>query len=135
MRRARGLAATARALVLLLVIEVGLRTVPLPVLCRRLGVALVLDGPVGAPGRLRLDDAAHRRARAGQRALRHWPAPRTCLRRSLLMAVLLRDARPVLRLGWRLVPAPAVAHAWLEVEGRSLDDDMTGIQALHGAAA
>lgn len=134
-RRARGVVATAQALAVLVVVEAGLRTVPLPALCRWLGVHLVLDGPVGAPGALVLDEPARRRARAAERVLRHWPAPPTCLRRSLVTAVVLREHRPVLRLGWRLLPSPAVAHAWLEVDGRSLDRDMTGIEALQGAVS
>lgn len=135
LRRARALGATVQAVAVLVVVEAGLHTVPLPALCRRLGVDLVLHGPVGTPGSVALDEPAWRRVRAAERVLRHWPVQRTCLRRSLLTAVMLREHRPALRLGWRLLPSPAVGHAWLEVGGRSLDRDMSGIEALQGGAS
>ena len=50
--------------------------------------------------------------------MRRWPVDGTCLREALVSGQRLRALDPCLRIG---VKSRGVAHAWLEVGGRSLD--------------
>ncbi|TDE07478.1 lasso peptide biosynthesis B2 protein [Jiangella asiatica] len=111
-----------------LVVEVGLRVTTLPRLARLLGAPLRTDDggdlmPPSTPARLgpSLTPATRRRLRAVRRVLRHWPFGDTCLRRALVSGHVLRRLRPVLRVGVAKVDGRIQAHAWLEIDGVSLD--------------
>lgn len=106
------------------VVEVGLRTVTLPRLARLLGTPLRLDDGVEvmpATAVVPLSPAARRRLRAGRRVLRHWPFGDTCLRRALVGGHALRRRHPALRVGVAKIDGRIQAHAWLEIDGVSLD--------------
>lgn len=113
------------ALGVLVVVEIGLRTTTLPRLARVLGVPLGADtdtAPVESPpGRLVLTHRDRVRLRATRRATRRWPFGDTCLRRALVSGRLLRPRRPTLHLGVALVDGDVAAHAWLVMDGHSLD--------------
>lgn len=118
--------AVARVVVVLCVVEAGLRLTDIRRLAAVLRVPLA-DGAAGptppssdlhelSPGELRL-------CRAIGWALSRWVLPGTCLRRSLLTGFFLRRRRPVLRLG--LTPDGVTAHAWVEAGGVSYDPGET----------
>ena len=118
-----------------MVVEVGLRRLPLTRLAACLGVPLGLeptpepDSPAGGqePG-----TADVRRAAAATRlVLRRWPAGDTCLRRALVTGHLLRAGRPRLRLGVGPGDLGPTAHAWVELaDGRSIAGPGEGIRPL-----
>ena len=68
-------------------------------------------------------DAAERLARLAATAGRRGPINTTCLRQSLLVYWLLRrrGLAPELKIGVRKQDAMLDAHAWVELDGRSLD--------------
>lgn len=110
---------------LAVVVEVGLRLLSLPRLARALGVRLETDAApsdpreeVPAPPTV---DACHRELDVVVRVMRHWPSERICLRRALVLGRLLRERRPLLRLGVARDDGGLVAHAWIEVDGIRLD--------------
>lgn len=91
----------------------------LPRICRLLGIGLDLrDRPAG--GRLVLPGWARRRVAAVGWLARHRLAS-NCLRRSLLLGLLLRRLHPQLRLGVMRHDGALRMHAWLEIEGHPLD--------------
>jgi hypothetical protein len=111
------------------IVEVGLRTVPLPRLAGLLGVALPAhadndvprSGPDAQPAVL---DLRYRpRVRAAVAVTEAWPfgGDGMCLRRSLIVGSRLRRLRPLLRIGIIKDGDVVKAHAWLEVGGRSMD--------------
>lgn len=106
-------------------VEIGLRTVGVQRTARRLGVDLRLDGaPEGAEAGDRvvpLDRAERRQLRVAWRLLALGPFDGTCLRRSLIGARLLRRRSHAVRIGVRKVGGELTAHAWLEIDGVSLD--------------
>lgn len=114
-----------------LVVEVGLRVTTLPRLARLVGAPLRLDSggdlmpssseQLGTGLTARLDPRLRRRLRSARRVLRHWPFGDTCLRRALVTGYVLRRRHPVLRVGVAKVDGRIQAHAWLEVDGVSLD--------------
>lgn len=112
---------------LLVVVEVLLRTTSLPRSARLLGVPLAASGDIGPPLSAPLPRWCRPRLVAIEGVLRRWPPSDSCLRRSLLQAVLLRRLHPVIRLGWSPAPGGGNAHAWVEVGGESLDPDLDGI--------
>lgn len=127
-QRVRELPATARSLVLAVVVEVGVRTVPLDRLAPALGVRMAAPGhgprlrdeaPPAAPEEGRPLTSAERQAcRAVARVMRRWPRRTgTCLRESLLYGHALRSRRPVLHLGAVAGGGTPVAHAWLSFDG------------------
>lgn len=128
------LARTAVALLLALVVEVGLRTLRLPDLAGLLGVPLNTDAP------REVDDAepvvvprwARRRLAASHRALKHWPFGNTCLRTALVGGSLVRGLDPCLRIGVAKHDGEIKAHAWLEVQGRSLDPGSADFALVEG---
>lgn len=111
----------AAVTVVALLVEVGLRTLPLPRLARLVGAPLDVTprGPAG--GRPDLDGRALRRERSAVRVMRHWPWGDTCLRRALVVGQRLQWLRPVLRVGVAKLDGEVSAHAWLEVGGAALD--------------
>jgi len=107
----------------LVVVEVGIRVVPLPTLARWLGASLWLgdDTPMAGKRTVELTPAEVRALHRVDRVLARWPWGRgPCLRRSLVVAHVLRRRDPVLRLGVRPEGADLGAHAWLEVGGTVL---------------
>ncbi|WP_176980803.1 lasso peptide biosynthesis B2 protein [Paramicrobacterium humi] len=57
------------------------------------------------------------------RLLRHGPFNGTCLRRAIVGGYLLRRHSPVLRIGVAKSGGTIEAHAWVEVDGVSLDPE------------
>lgn len=116
------LAETVVAVFLAVLVEVGLRVLPLPVLADRLGLRLA-SREVDTDVVDLLPRWAAVRLRAVKRVMRYWPAgPRgKCLRAALISGQRLRRLNPELVLGVRLEAEGVVAHAWLAVDGRALD--------------
>lgn len=103
------------------VVELGLRTLPLPSLAHLLGITISDRGPTVRPAiptedwtsMLRCVDALFRR----------YPRQGRCLRRALVLGNLLRHHGPVLRLGVAAHPRGVSAHAWIEIGGVRLPDE------------
>lgn len=120
--RTAGALLTMKWLVALATVEAGLRLLPLPRLCRILGVQLDLESEVSAGGVWPVPQMYGRTVRAVFRATSWWPFGDTCLRRCLLLARALHAFQPVIRIGVRRGHDGAFsAHSWLEVAGTSLD--------------
>lgn len=119
-----------RDVALLARIEWGLRRTTLPKLTTSLGI-----GFEGAPAAIdpeleALPGWASRRFRIALAVCKRWPFGDTCLRRSLLIGTRIKELEPVLRIG---VDRPAdgfLAHAWLELGGRSLDPESKNFAAM-----
>lgn len=113
------------ALLVAVLIEVGLRLMRLPTLARLAGAPLQMDGPADfddQPMRARFVGKQARRVSAVQRVMRHWPVDGNCLRQALVLGNRLRRDHPQLRIGVRKDETGMLrAHAWLEVDGRTLD--------------
>ena len=112
-----------RMLGLATLVEVGLRTIHLPLLAKALGVRLNWTtqppAPPGVP--TALGSADRRRISGVLRVMRHWPfAEGTCLRQSLMLGRVLRGRHPELRIGVQDRGEGIVAHAWIELDGVSL---------------
>jgi hypothetical protein len=119
----------ARAAVLGLACDAGLRIVSLHSIARMLGVRTDFAPAASAAGAL--DDALLRRVRetawAVDRALAQLPSETgPCLRRSLVLAHLLRDLRPSLRIGVGRRQGATYAHAWLEIAGARIGEPASG---------
>lgn len=112
-------ALTVLAVVAATVVEVAIRVVPLRRLTRVLGIPLQRTGMGDvADEAASLTLAEKRRGRAVDRVMRRWPfGEGSCLRRSVLHAVMLRRHHPVLWLGVRADDAKILAHAWVELPG------------------
>jgi hypothetical protein len=123
--RLRLLPLAVRTVVLFTRVEVGLRRSDLPALAGRLGVVLAGPGdspdPTAAPATVS-GRSARQALTVVTRVSERWPAGDTCLRRCLVLGVLLAPVRPVLTLGVRRAEDGTIAaHSWLVVGGRSLD--------------
>lgn len=131
--------AYAAAATVAAVVEIGLRTTTLPQLTRRLGVRLATDdhpaiAMPASPERLALPTRALRQLRVSVKVVRHWPFGDTCLRRALVAGRRLRHLDPVLQVGVAKVDGTVQAHAWLEIDGVSLDpgsSDFNTVTAVH----
>lgn len=123
--RPRDYLALVRAVALLTRIELGLRRSTLPALTERLGVSMASSSaaPAHEPFTDRLCGPERRAARAVRRVLRHWRWGDTCLRRALALGHVLRHRRPLLRIGVAKRDGVVTAHAWLEIDGRTLDPE------------
>ena len=64
-----------------------------------------------------------RRLRIAWRVLAIGPFDGSCLRRALVGAWMLRSRDHAVRIGVRKTPDGIRAHAWLEIDGVSLDPD------------
>lgn len=136
LRAARFAAESVRAVATLLVIEACLRTGGVDRACARLGLRSDLTsarqpraGDVVLPRRVRTP------VRACCAVVSALPAGDTCLRRCLLLGHRLRELDPVLRIGVSRGPdAVFAAHAWLEIDGISLDPEALRYAALGSAA-
>jgi hypothetical protein len=117
---------TIHAALVLGVVELAVRRMQLPRLCRLLGVRLNLAPPVPAAERLRIRDLpphAARQVRCTRRVADAWPFSRgPCLRRALVTGNLLRRFHPALRLGFEGTGNDVRGHAWLEIDDRPLED-------------
>ena len=118
--------AAGRAVVTQARVEWGLRRRrPLPDLAQSLGVPLLAGQTPSAtePFVERLTADERRSLRAAARVLRRWPWEDTCLRRALATGHVLRHRSPSLRVGVAKIDGTVKAHAWLEIDGRTLDPD------------
>lgn len=117
---------TLRALFVLAGVEVAIRRVSLPRLSRALGVPLALGPPTAADGDAddELVPEVTRALRSAARVTRAWPfCAGPCLRRALVGGRLTRRFDPAIRIGVAAGPDDTVlAHAWLELGGRPLED-------------
>jgi hypothetical protein len=134
----REMPAILAAAMVAVAVEVGLRTLKLPTLARLMSTPLADDG--GAPTRV-VDRFPMRprlvlRLRAVRRVMRHWPFGDTCLRLALVSGQRLRELHPLLRVGVAKDEDGVRAHAWLEVDGVSLDpkapNDYAVVQRMTG---
>jgi Transglutaminase-like superfamily len=116
---------TLHVAAVILVVELLIRWVPLPRLCRLLGVRVNLAParPDVEPMRMaELPPRARRQLRCTRRVADVWPFSRgPCLRRSLVAGHLLRRHDPAVRLGVAGAGDDLHAHAWLEIDDRALE--------------
>ena len=115
------------------VVEVGLKTRPLPALAERLGTPLAEpDADRTSPAEATSKNFTYKewiRLRAIDRVLRRWPFGDTCLRRSLVWGHSLRARSPRLQIGVaRDGVGTIIAHSWLvfgDEMSLGLDPDVT----------
>lgn len=121
----REILTTLHAFGVIIVVELLIRTVPLPRLSRALGCRLNLDPTDPEADRLWLRDLPQRsgrQVRCTRRVAHVWPFTEgPCLRSALVTGHLLRDLDPALRLGMVTTGEELHAHAWLEIDGRPLE--------------
>lgn len=116
----------ARTVAVATTIEIALRTVPVTRVARLLGVRVVLDGRPAATGHMsdvRFSQREAERLDTSWRVLRAGPFNASCLRRALVAAWVLRRRDHAVRIGVRKSDGRVRAHAWLELDGVSLDPD------------
>jgi hypothetical protein len=133
---------TLHALTVLLYVEATIRWTRLPRLSRTLGIVLQpqastsgdrqpnVGGPTGVlvasmepAADSDLPESVARARRGIGRWMRIWPlGAGPCLRESLVLGHLIRDRSPVLRLGVARHGHRMRAHAWVEVDGRPVND-------------
>lgn len=125
--------AICAAVAVAVIVEIGLRTTTLPRLAARLGIHLVPeheDAPMPSMTQAEPDltPRARRQFRSSLRVIRHWPFGDTCLRRTLVSGQRLRRYEPALQIGVARIDGSLRIHAWLEIQGKSLDpgSDMYG---------
>jgi hypothetical protein len=116
---------TLHALAVIIVVELLIRSVPLPRLSRALGCRVNLDPVVPGAQRLALKELptrSSRQVRCTRRVARVWPFSQgPCLRSALVAGHLLREHDPAIRLGMTTTGEELHAHAWLEIAGRPLE--------------
>lgn len=111
--------------------ELAVRVLPLRTAARLAGAHLVLDESVAARDAwAELTPAERERCTLALRVAGRRPFRATCLRRSLLLAHLLRRRRPALRLGVTKKGGAVAAHAWLEIDGATLDPEAVAYRGL-----
>lgn len=111
-------------LALIAFIESGLRLIGLNRVAKILGVHLGFDNSTSTSAYdLSLSNRERERLELGLRMLRRGPFNGTCLRRALLAGYILRSHAHAVRVGVRSVDGNIAAHAWLVVDGVSLDPD------------
>ena len=128
------------ALAWAVLIELGLRCLPLRVLARWLGVRLALAGEAAQGLELRLQ--GHQRlATADANAwyatyvvMRRWPfgGDGKCLRETLLAACMLRHLQPSVAIGVAKLDGAFRAHAWLLIDDFVLDATAGAYVPLRG---
>lgn len=120
----------AGTLVLAPLVEIGLRTVGVRRTAGMLKIRLVFEGlpRTTKPGRTepQLLPRERRRLTVAWRILELGPFDSTCLRRAIVGARLLRTRNHAVRIGVRTTSEGFKAHAWLEIDGISLDPDASG---------
>ncbi len=121
----------ATVLVLSCVAEVALRLAPLTRIAALFRVSLDSGAAVGMPLEV-LPPWAASRVRVVRVVMRKWPVDGVCLRDALVTGQRLRRLRPTLKLGVARSEAGLAAHAWLEIDGRSLDPSSSRYAMLPG---
>ncbi len=117
--RVDDLAAAAVAAVL---VEIGLRTTTLPRLARFVGAPLLLvHSTLEESSSGGISARAVAMVQTARAVMRRWPFGDSCLRVALVSGRLLRSHEPSLVIGVRRFEGQVAAHAWLVVDGRSLD--------------
>lgn len=128
----------ARVAVTAALVEAAVRLLPLRTAARLAGARLQLDGAVAARSAWpTLTPADRERCELALRVLARRPFRATCLRRSLVLASLLRRDRPALRVGVAKSGGAVAAHAWLEIAGATLDPEAAqyrGLAPVRGSA-
>lgn len=126
----RAKAATARATVLVVIVEIALRTASLETVARRVGVPLLFDEDAASLPALdpsTLTEHERMRIWAVRWVLQAWLFDATCLRRALTWGWVLRGHHPRLCIG--LVDEDGVlAHAWLVIGAATVD----ALEHAHG---
>jgi hypothetical protein len=114
-----------RVLATAVVVEVGLRVMPLDRLAKALGTPLSTStrGSEPSAGDAVPDEQVLRHARVVDAVLARAPFGNTCLRRALVLGHLLRGHGPVLRIGAARGSNGAEMHAWLEINGCALGNE------------
>jgi hypothetical protein len=120
----RELLTTLHALGVLVTVELLIRWLSLPRLVALLGVRLDMASPAAVPiTPVELSRRAEARIRGAERVAAVWPfCEGPCLRRSLVTAHLLRSEHASVRLGVAGSGPELRAHAWVEIDGRPLED-------------
>lgn len=112
-------------------VEPAIRLLPLRTAARLAGACLVLDDVAAdRDAWAELSEADRERCDLALRLLRRRPFRATCLRRSLVLATLLRHRTPALRVGVAKSGGVVAAHAWLELDGATLDPDAADYRGL-----
>jgi coenzyme PQQ synthesis protein D (PqqD)/transglutaminase superfamily protein len=116
--------ATMRATFIVIVIEVGLKCTDVARLSHWMRIPLATDdAPPPAPAPDDLSGLTESELRAYWSiywVMARWLYDGTCLRRALAFGWSLRSRHPALRLGM-IDEGGAIAHAWIEVEGRAFN--------------
>lgn len=116
-----------RAAVLAPMVELLLRTIAIQRTANLLRIRVRLEGGPGVPdsshAELRLTDRERRALAIAWRVLDIGPFNSTCLRRSIIGACLMRRRDHAVRIGVLRTADGFKAHAWLEIDGVSLDPD------------
>lgn len=113
------------------VVEPAVRLLPLRTAARLAGARLELDQAVAERDAWpELTPAERERCALALRVLGRRPFRATCLRRSLVLASLLRRHRPALRVGVAKSGGAVAAHAWLEIDGATLDPEAAQYRGL-----
>ena len=120
------LVTTVYAALVLAVVEATIRWVPLPTLSSGLRCPVDLSPSVGGAAIAsshELGRRARRELRCAQRVADAWPLSHgPCLRRALVGGHLLRRFGTRVRLGTYDDGGSLAAHAWLEIDGRPLEN-------------
>lgn len=103
-------------------VELGLRTLPLPVLGRCLGIRVVRRPRAGRARATAPADAVADAVRVVDAIYRRRPRAGRCLRRALVLGALLGRYGPALRIGVAKRETEFSAHAWVEVSGMLMPD-------------
>lgn len=121
----------ARVAATAVVVEAAIRLLPLRTAARLAGARLELDQAVAERDAWHaLTPADRERCELALRLLARRPFRATCLRRSLVLATLLRRRRPALRVGVTKAAGAVAAHAWLELDGATLDPEAAQYRGL-----
>lgn len=112
-------------------VEAGVRVLPLRTVARLAGARLELDTAVAERDAWpELSPRDRDRCALALRLLGRRPFRATCLRRSLVLASLLRRQHPALRVGVAKSGGAVAAHAWLEIAGATLDPEAAQYRGL-----
>jgi hypothetical protein len=118
--------------------EACLRVLPLPRVARLFGIGYSEPSSTPEPtrpGDVQLPSWAIARCRTVTSVMRRWPVDGTCLRHSLVAGQRLRRLSPELVVGVRRNEQGAVeAHAWLRIDGVSLDPNSDAFYELPPAS-
>jgi len=110
-----------RTFLISFLIERSLNREQLDATARRFGATLSFDPPVQLAERLPITAAEGVRLRVALAVLRRTPVNGTCLRRALVIADVVRDHHPILRVGVAKPAGRVEAHAWVEICGIAID--------------